>query len=414
MNLVCLVIDRLQAGYLGAYGNCWIETPELDRLAAESFTCDHACIAAPELASLYHALWLRQHPLARRHHAVDGPSLARLCSQAGLRTMLVSDDPAVHQHPAAADFDELVSVAIPPAGDSVELDQTHTAQYLAQACEALGTVAQGADGHLVWLHTAALGGRWDAPQEFVERYLDADDEELVRFAEAPAQILAKDYDPDDRLAIRRAYAAQVTLLDTCLGPLLEIVRAAPQPTALVLLGARGFPLGEHCAVGPASDALYAELIHIPLLLRLPDRGALSRNQALIQPPDVPATLLALAGVQPPPLPGVGQSLLALVDGEMANWRDRVVLVNAAGERAVRTPAWYLRVPLPHNIDALEPEPAELFCKPDDRWDQNEVADRCPEIVGKLEDVLEELEHRAGEDSASELTPLDLELLEGLG
>ena len=42
MNVVCLVIDRLQAGYVGAYGNTWIETPNLDRLASQSFLLEHA------------------------------------------------------------------------------------------------------------------------------------------------------------------------------------------------------------------------------------------------------------------------------------------------------------------------------------------------------------------------------------
>jgi arylsulfatase A-like enzyme len=37
VNAICLVVDRLHTGFLGAYGNTWIETPVFDRLAAESF-----------------------------------------------------------------------------------------------------------------------------------------------------------------------------------------------------------------------------------------------------------------------------------------------------------------------------------------------------------------------------------------
>ena len=33
MNVICLVIDGLQAGYLGCYGNSWLPTPGFDQLA---------------------------------------------------------------------------------------------------------------------------------------------------------------------------------------------------------------------------------------------------------------------------------------------------------------------------------------------------------------------------------------------
>ena len=42
MNAICLVIDRLHAGYVGAYGNTWIETPAMNRLASQSFLLDQA------------------------------------------------------------------------------------------------------------------------------------------------------------------------------------------------------------------------------------------------------------------------------------------------------------------------------------------------------------------------------------
>ena len=35
-NILCLAVDRLNADFLGAYGNAWVETPAFDALAAES------------------------------------------------------------------------------------------------------------------------------------------------------------------------------------------------------------------------------------------------------------------------------------------------------------------------------------------------------------------------------------------
>ena len=40
MNIISIVIDRLHFGYLGCYGNSWIETPNFDQLAASGFLFD--------------------------------------------------------------------------------------------------------------------------------------------------------------------------------------------------------------------------------------------------------------------------------------------------------------------------------------------------------------------------------------
>src|SRR4029077_11513570 len=41
MNVIVVVCNSLHLGFLGCYGNGWIETPHLDRLAAEGVVFDH-------------------------------------------------------------------------------------------------------------------------------------------------------------------------------------------------------------------------------------------------------------------------------------------------------------------------------------------------------------------------------------
>ena len=41
MNVIVVVCNGLHLGFLGAYGNSWIETPNLDRLATEGVVFDH-------------------------------------------------------------------------------------------------------------------------------------------------------------------------------------------------------------------------------------------------------------------------------------------------------------------------------------------------------------------------------------
>ena len=48
-SAIILVVDRLGAGHLGPYGNTWVETPALNRLAAESVLFELAITDSPQL-----------------------------------------------------------------------------------------------------------------------------------------------------------------------------------------------------------------------------------------------------------------------------------------------------------------------------------------------------------------------------
>jgi arylsulfatase A-like enzyme len=41
MNVIVVMCNSLHLGFLGCYGNGWIETPNLDRLASEGVVFDH-------------------------------------------------------------------------------------------------------------------------------------------------------------------------------------------------------------------------------------------------------------------------------------------------------------------------------------------------------------------------------------
>ncbi len=84
-------------------------------------------------------------------------------------------------------------------------------------------------------------------------------------------------------------------------------------------------------------------------------------------------------------------------------RDRLCAGGHAAERAIRTPAWHLRrtaVP-------------ELFSKPDDYWEANNVAPRCREVVECLEDALVEFEQTLQVGQTADLPPLSDVLLNGM-
>lgn len=404
MNAICLVIDRLHVGYLGAYGNTWIHTPALDRLAAEGFLFDQFLIDSPQFDRLYRSYWLGQHALLRSGSGRGLDSLAHRLAQRGIATTFVTDEPALARHPLAGGFARRVELdAVQPAGLAESAEQTGLAQSFAGLIEQLEAAREP---FFTWCHLRGLGAPWDAPLDYRNTYVDEDDPPPPDTADVPERMLEPDFDPDELLGISQAYAGQVSLLDACLGALDEYLEGSPagKDTLLIVLSARGFPLGEHLRVGPCDTPLHHELTHAPLLLRFPDGlGAAGRSQALVEPIDLHATLLEWSGLTDRPALPAGQSLLSVVRGEAESLRDRLAIEGPGDERAIVTPAWYLRA-------AAKPE---LYARPDDWWQANDVSDRCPDVVEGLLAVLQQYEQALQTGQPLQFPPLDEILRTGL-
>jgi len=403
MNTICLVIDRLHAGYVGAYGNTWIQTPCLDRLAARSILFDQALVDSPRLELLYRSYWHGRHAMCPQEPLRDRPALAAMLRDAGVSTTLLTDEKTVAGHRLAADFDELVEIDPPDQlqlADEIEL--THLGKCFAQV---ISWLEAAEEPFLLWCHLAGLGAVWDAPLEFRQAYWEQGDPPTSDEAEVADAFLPPDHDPDQVLRVAQSYAGQVSLLDSCLGALLEFLEdsCVGKEALLVLVSARGFPLGEHRRVGTCDDALYGELVHVPWMLRLPgELGATLRTQTLVEPSDLWATLLDWWGIDEKPSSPTGESLMPIIRGDAVDSVDRLCIAGA-GDRAIRTPAWYLRTG----------GETQLFAKPDDRWEVNNVADRCQEVVECLEDVLVQYEQTVRAGRIRDLPPLSEVLLGGL-
>jgi arylsulfatase A-like enzyme len=381
-NVICLVVDRLQAAQVGAYGNTWVHTPQLDRLAAESFLFDRALADTLEVDRLYRGLWRGRPAIWPDETASGGSSLPALAAATGMETVLLTDDPAIEALGAAAGFASHTLLASQePDHLADEIEDTQAAQFVGAAGELLGTLRQP---FFLWLHARGLGGAWEAPYALRQQYADEEDPAPPDFVLPPCRQLPTDYDPDELLGIAHAYAGQVSLWDTCLGALVDEFRASPlaASTLLVVLSPRGYPLGEHLGVGPIDHTLYNEHVQIPWLLRLPDGlGALARSQALVVPADLPQTLADWLGWPADSFPAA-HSLLPLVRLQKRNLRECVILGSGAHDWAVRTPAWHLRA-----SGADETRRVELYSKPSDRFEVNDIADRAPDVVAGLLDVL---------------------------
>jgi len=389
-SALVLVIDRLPAHLLGAYGNSWIRTPALDGLAAESLLFELATIDSPRLDALYRGFWHGIHATRTQGQGDQpGNDLPSQLRARNVRTILVTDEPQVADLPQTEAFDELIRIEGETATTTADtVATTQLGRFFTAAAETIRSEAKHS-GSMIWLHSQGMAGPWDAPLELRNFYAAEDDPEPPTMVAPPDRVLPADHDPDERLGIAQAAAGQVTALDECIESLLGAVDPQLRDTALlIVIGARGLPLGEHLRLGPCDEALYEELVHVPLLVRMPGVLAPLRTQALAQNADIFATLLDWfgcsqpAGASTPAARFLGSSLLPCSSDSARVLRDCALTIGGdAGEWSIRTPAWYLR----HSSTPESQVPRlELYVKPDDRFEVNDVARRCGDLVEQLD------------------------------
>jgi arylsulfatase A-like enzyme len=483
MNVIVVVCNGLHLGFLGPYGNGWIETPHLDRLAAEGVVFDHHFPENLTTLPTRRSWWTGRYTFPDPDQGwtplrPDEPILPDLLWDKGVRTALISDVPFLREagNGFGRGFDDVVWVRgsgydrlVPPSdprakGVRVEdepglrlppeddpdraLWQTRWEQYLrnravlktdveenagvartvSAAIDWLGRRGSEARPFLLWLDMFSPHGPWDPPEAYRDRYaaaepdefeigeegdvVEEEDEEELSLEEVPALIdvpagaVGDVIDEAELLRLRRTYAGTVTFVDRWLGELFAALKAMGRmdDTLVVFTSDQGEPLGEHGYVRRFRPWLYEELIHTPLIVRMPGgRFGGMRHQAIVQTVDLLPTILSALDL-PPSDRAHGHDLLPLIRGEQTKVRDYACLGMDVEEFALRTHNWHLVVPIEADPDD-PPRGVELYAKPEDRWDQNDVAAMHPEVSEHLELALRRFVEAVGRDALEELPPL---------
>jgi AhpD family alkylhydroperoxidase len=396
MRVVVVNARGLHLGYVSACGNEWIETPALDRLAAEGVVFDIHVADRPDAAGARRAWRTGRYDFPSPEGtaaAPEPPDLIRLLKDAGVVTSLVLDAGRASPSDFADGWDVVMEAE--PDEDATALE--YVLEGAGQAMESLAET----DGWLLWLELATLLPPWEVPAEHLDRYLveyasqdeeaDEEDEEteaLEPLLDPPSDTI----DPGDDLTfirLQRSYAAAVSYLDAALGALLKELEARRllDDVLLIVTTDHGLPLGEHGAVGVVRPWLHDELVHLPLLMRLPRGEQAGRHVwALTQPVDLMPTLLDAFGL--PPAPAQGHDLLPLARGAVEKVRDYActgLRIDDAVEWALRSPEWAFLLPAGGESGRLP----RLYAKPDDRWELNDVIQHHPELAEHLAAVLRE-------------------------
>ena len=369
-NLALVVtVDGLSAQHLASYGNLAFPAPRIDQLAASGHLFE---FCQPE------------HLAPERCFGDLTRGLEDLNSQ-GIETVLLTDDPLILPT-ASSSFQQIISLVDAmdePDRLAVDFYQTQMAQLFGQASEWLDPPPTS---RLVWIHSRGWRTAWDAPYSLRQLFQGTAEEaedpdpptwlfppvapESFHSGEnaEPAHSLLNAWDPDERLGIYQAFAGQLQVFDRCVGALIGQLPEATR-TLLALTSLRGFPLAEHGRVGGDSGCLYGETHHVPLVVSLPMHPVPVRYQPLVQNSLLPQWVYRwlTASEQNWELPELEASQLTLTSSD-------------AGA-ILRSPAWCLIAPTDRSC--------ELYVKPDDRFETNNVASRCPDVVQSMEELLQD-------------------------
>ena len=334
--------DTLRYDHIGFHGNPWIKTPNIDAFASQSQVFDRAysggfptVLNRAELFTgrfMYIILGWEDLP-------PDAIVAAQVMSDAGYTTGLVFDNwhlkddgffldrgfqswewirgqeedryrahprhPTLPANPAKFRYGaEVVEQYLRNMAD-----RNGEADYLAAKTiqSAINWLQRNKDHGAFNLHIDVFDPHepWDPPQSYVDLYNPGySGEQIIYPAYAPPGYMTA----AELNHIRALYAAEVSIVDHWVGELLAAIDSfgLADNTIVIFMSDHGFMLGEHNAVGKAWStdsyyepySLYQELVHIPLMFRVPGTAP-RRLNALAQPADIMPTILDFADVTAP-------------------------------------------------------------------------------------------------------------------
>ncbi len=381
MNVIVIVADTWQFNYLGCYGNEWIRTPNIDRLAEDSTVFENAyaegCPTVPTRRSLmtgrYTLPYAGWSPLTTEHL-----TLSDILWHQPVRTALISDtspmnlprfgyargfeyvhyfrgqefDHFYSKDPCNLDPDRFHKPAYSsePGKQNEELMASLYARqelmdYLPQRQHWQGDedqmaakVSSAAIDYIkrrdrtrpffLWLDSFDPHEPWDPPSVWdpdLKCPYDPDYNgiEIINPVPTYAETFLTDAEEHH---IRMLYAEKVTLVDKWLGKVLDTLKEEGlyDDTLIVFLSDHGQPLGRgehgHGIIRKCRPWPYEELVHIPLIVHYPG-AAPGRIRSFVQTADVAPTIMEYMGVTEHIEQMQGESLLPLIRGEKEKLRE---------------------------------------------------------------------------------------------
>ena len=435
-NVVLISIDTLRADHVGSYGYARPTTPVLDSVAEEGVRFANAFSQSSWTLPAHASLMTSQYP--HEHGAVENNTrikdaavtLAEALQGAGYDTAAFVTWVYVGKlygfDTGFADFTELIEK------DDLMLAAGHGALPAGPTTDAaiewLGRERDAPfflfvhyfDPHMDYAppepygslydpdYTGSIDGRYESMMPYI-KYLP--------LYEAPL-------DPRDRDHVEALYDGEIRYTDEQIGRLLGALGATVglDDCLVVIVSDHGEELGDHLSMEGHGWTLYDEILHVPLILRLPGgRRAGTVIDETVELIDVAPTILGRLGIPPPPT-FRGRALTGLIEtGELAEPRPFAYAETHRFNvirRAIRGPRYKLIQTRDTGLNAVgvPVEPGfRMFDIVEDPGEQQEIFDPRDETARRLARFLEGFASRErAEAEEVEIPESTLELLRSLG
>jgi len=428
-NVILVIADSLRKDHVGCYGNNWIKTPNIDRLAKEAVMYTKAYPESLPTIPVRRAIYTgrRVFPFKPVEHMRKGipwifhagwqplsdedVTLSEVFKAAGYRTALIGDNYHIFEPGMNFNrgFDEWIFIR------GQEWDKYRSAQLIKEeelekhlTPKLKGTsVEKLLRRYLSNVHFRRSEEDWFAPQTFREaiRWLEEnmDAEKFLLILEPfdphepwdPPHEFVELYDPNYRgkevitpkyglpdylterelKHMRAHYAGEVTLLDKWFGFFLEKFYELnlDKNTVLVFISDHGHQLGEHNLTGKVAWGLYPELLDIPLLIRHPELvGSGEKVDEYVYDHDLFPSICYMAGVEHGQRVD-GINILSYVEREAVKERRSYVTSGFTNYVMYRDDDYWF-------ISNREGKEAQLYNLKEDLELQKNIAQQQPELA----------------------------------
>ncbi|NQT13536.1 MAG: sulfatase [Planctomycetes bacterium] len=366
LNLVVVIADTFRIDHLGAYGAQRVKTPCLDQLASESVVFDNAFADGLPTIPCRRCYQTGKSVLpgsAWIPHPAGEVNMAQILGAHGFWTGLVSDvyhyfKPDMNLHvgfdtwewlrghesdaylggprekfqpkdhmPADLwnpNYDKSMRTYMMNSQNWESEDDYLAAQTVSSAVNWLGQNATNKP-FMLWVEMFDPHEPWDAPPRFQKMYREDYGFERFLFGYGVQGGANKpDFTPHLPV-IRDLYAAEVSYVDHCIGRLMESMEKMKllDDTIVVFTTDHGTHLGELGYVQKQSALLNSLVMHLPLLIRHPDRSTAGKRVAeMVSAIDFAPTFCHMLGIDDQEQMD-GQNVWPLVTGKTERLNERV-------------------------------------------------------------------------------------------
>jgi arylsulfatase A-like enzyme len=366
-NILVVVSDTLRPAFLGPYGNSWVKTPTLDRLAKESALFERAhpeCLPTIPTRRTLHSgrrafpfrdyqptPWDNVYLPGWQPMSPSQQTVAEALAGAGYHCGFVSDVPhhfvpgnnftrGFHQWDFVrgnAEDRYRSAAAVDPKKVQERYVSPRAAQHVANlggfqpdemafatprtfrsAIQFLEENRTNPKPFYLYTDTFHPHETWEAPAKYYQLYRDPKYKGKTHLTLPYSTLHQHPRLAEALVDVKAHYAGLVTMVDHWLGKLLDKLKEVgkERSTLVLFVGDHGTNFGDNLekALGKPAACLYPGTMDIPLLVRHPEgKGAGKRFREFVYTLDVPATVCAASGAALKE--GVqGQNLLSLLEG----------------------------------------------------------------------------------------------------